>query len=95
MTSRLYWIGQYEGHAKKWEWFFQFDLAPAIGHGTKRVVGEGKHTQPCGASIDMNERTYSHGSAILPRRPVRRPLAEQLPRQPGCTSLCAALPAGV
>ena len=43
-TSRLYWIGQYEALSKKWEWFFQFDLAPAIGYSTKRVVGEGEHT---------------------------------------------------
>jgi hypothetical protein len=42
---RLYWIGLYEERdAKKWEWFFQVDLAPAIGQGTKRVVGEGRRT---------------------------------------------------
>ncbi|KAF8260069.1 hypothetical protein EI94DRAFT_1689981 [Lactarius quietus] len=36
----LYWIGLYEERASKtWEWFFQVDLAPAIGHCTKRVVG--------------------------------------------------------
>jgi hypothetical protein len=38
-TSRLYWIGLYED-SKKWEWFFQVDLAPGIGYCTKRVVGE-------------------------------------------------------
>ncbi|KAN0136613.1 hypothetical protein V8E53_005660 [Lactarius tabidus] len=36
----LYWIGLYEGrHSKIWEWFFQVDLAPAIGYCTKRAVG--------------------------------------------------------
>ena len=29
MTSRLYWIGQYEG-VKKLEWFFKSDLARPI-----------------------------------------------------------------
>jgi hypothetical protein len=46
MTSRLYWIGLYEERdAKKWEWFFQVDLAPAIGYFTKRAVGGGQLTQ--------------------------------------------------
>jgi len=36
----LYWIGLYEERdAKKWEWFFQVDLAPAIGYCTKRAIG--------------------------------------------------------
>jgi len=36
----LYWISLYEGqNSKKWEWFFQVDLAPAIGYCTKRVTG--------------------------------------------------------
>ena len=45
VISRLYWIGLYEEReAKKWEWFFQFDLAPVICYCTKRVVGGGQHT---------------------------------------------------
>ncbi|KAN0131777.1 hypothetical protein V8E53_010428 [Lactarius tabidus] len=37
----LYWIGLYEGQdSTKWKWFFQVDLAPKIGYGAKRVVGE-------------------------------------------------------
>ena len=39
MTSRLYWIGQYEG-VKKLEWFFKFDLARPIVDCAKRVFGE-------------------------------------------------------
>jgi len=36
----LYWIGLYEQRDEiKWEWFFQVDLAPAIGYCTNRVVG--------------------------------------------------------
>ncbi|KAI9434265.1 hypothetical protein BJY52DRAFT_1198255 [Lactarius psammicola] len=36
----LYWIGLYEQrNPRKWEWFFQVDLAPGIGYFTKRVVG--------------------------------------------------------
>jgi len=36
----LYWVSLYEGRdSKKWEWFFQVDLAPAIGYCTKRVIG--------------------------------------------------------
>ncbi|KAN0136614.1 hypothetical protein V8E53_005661 [Lactarius tabidus] len=36
----LYWVGLYDGRdSKKWEWFFQVDLAPAIGYSTKRVMG--------------------------------------------------------
>ena len=40
-VSSLYWIGLYEEgrHSKKWEWFFQDDLAPAIGYCAKRAVG--------------------------------------------------------
>jgi len=40
LAVALYWIGLYEErNSKKWEWFFQVDLAPAIGYSTKRVVG--------------------------------------------------------
>lgn len=36
----LYWVGLYEGQdSKKWEWFFQVDLAPAFGYCTKCVIG--------------------------------------------------------
>lgn len=43
-TIRLYWIGLYEEEGpKKWQWFFQDDLAPAIGHCAKRFTGERKH----------------------------------------------------
>ena len=42
MASSLYWIGLYEvQHSRKWEWFFQDDLAPAIIYCTKRAVGAG------------------------------------------------------
>ena len=33
MVLRLYWVGQYEkpgGHRKKWDWFFEHDLAPTF-----------------------------------------------------------------
>ncbi|KAF8266039.1 hypothetical protein EI94DRAFT_242841 [Lactarius quietus] len=41
----LYWVGLYEGRdSKKLEWFFQVDLAPAIGYFSKRVVGGSKLT---------------------------------------------------
>ena len=33
MVLRLYWIGQYEQprrHRRKWDWFFEHDLAPAF-----------------------------------------------------------------
>jgi hypothetical protein len=66
MTSRLYWIGQYEGYAKKLEWFFQFDLAPLIGYCAKLVIGEGEHLCAFLAGIDVNERKYSRGNAFLP-----------------------------
>jgi len=39
LTLVLYWIGLYE-ESNKWKWFFQVDLAPAIGHCALRVVGE-------------------------------------------------------
>ncbi|KAH9034544.1 hypothetical protein EDB84DRAFT_1486843, partial [Lactarius hengduanensis] len=40
LAVALYWIGLYEQRdAKKWEWFFQVDLAPGIGYYAKRVVG--------------------------------------------------------
>ena len=42
MTSRLYWIGQYDG-VKKLDWFFKFDLARPIVDGAKRAFREGKH----------------------------------------------------
>ncbi|KAF8266040.1 hypothetical protein EI94DRAFT_1787158 [Lactarius quietus] len=36
----LYWIGlPKRQNAKRWGWFFKFDLAPAIGYGTKRAIG--------------------------------------------------------
>jgi len=34
----LYWIGLYE-ESNKWKWFFQVDLAPAIGYCAKRGAG--------------------------------------------------------
>ncbi|KAN0136052.1 hypothetical protein V8E53_006213 [Lactarius tabidus] len=41
LGSVLYCIGLYEAPgSKKWEWFLQVDLAPKIGNGAKRVVGE-------------------------------------------------------
>ena len=44
-TPRLYWVGQYEErHARKWEWFFQVDLAPGIVYCIKRFIGGGEHT---------------------------------------------------
>ena len=43
--SRLYWIGLHEQRkAKKWEWFFEFDLAPGIGYCIMRAIGSGKYT---------------------------------------------------
>jgi len=40
LAVALYWIGLYEQQdAQKWEWFFQVDLAPAIGYCAKRVIG--------------------------------------------------------
>ncbi|KAI9442883.1 hypothetical protein BJY52DRAFT_1128450 [Lactarius psammicola] len=45
LAVALYWIGLYEQqNVKNWEWFFQTDLAPGIGHCIKRIVGGGKHT---------------------------------------------------
>ena len=45
MTSRLCWIGfREQRNAKKWEWFFEFDLVPAIGYFIMRAIGSGKHT---------------------------------------------------
>lgn len=42
MLLRLYWVGQYEGrHRKKWDWFFEHDLAPAF---RKYLFGGGEHT---------------------------------------------------
>ena len=41
-TSRLYWVGQYEG-VKRLEWFFKFDLARPILNCAKRIIGESKH----------------------------------------------------
>ena len=60
MTSRLYWIGQYED-VKKLEWFFKLDLARPIVDCAKPVFGEGRHVASfqlcnCGACID-GERT--------------------------------------
>jgi hypothetical protein len=66
MASRLYWIGQYEGYAKKLGWLFQFDLVPLIGYCVKHVVGEGKHIYTFLAGIDINQRKYSRGNAFLP-----------------------------
>jgi len=41
----LYWIGLYEEQSsRKWKWFFQFDLAPAIGYCTKRASGADEYT---------------------------------------------------
>jgi len=46
LAAVLYWIGLYEQRdAKKLEWFFRVDLAPAIGYCTKRVVAGGNYTQ--------------------------------------------------
>ena len=42
-TLRLYWFGLYED-SMKWKWFFQVDLAPAIGYCAKCAVAECKHT---------------------------------------------------
>ena len=42
-ASRLYWIGLYED-SNKWKWFFQVDLAPAIGYCVKRGVAVCKRT---------------------------------------------------
>lgn len=42
---RLYWIGQYEApgrHRRKWDWFFERDLAPAF---REYLFGGGEH--PC------------------------------------------------
>ncbi|KAH9034191.1 hypothetical protein EDB85DRAFT_1020965 [Lactarius pseudohatsudake] len=40
LAVALYWVGLYEQRdAKKWEWFFQVDLAPGIDYYAKRVVG--------------------------------------------------------
>ncbi|KAN0136045.1 hypothetical protein V8E53_006206 [Lactarius tabidus] len=37
----LYWIGLYEERdSTKWKWLLHVDLAPAIGYGAKRVIGE-------------------------------------------------------
>lgn len=65
---RLYWIGQYEQlESKKWNWFFQFDLAPGIICVVKRCTHT--HVANCGACIDANEGAYSRrGSVILIRR---------------------------
>ncbi|KAH9068043.1 hypothetical protein EDB83DRAFT_675603 [Lactarius deliciosus] len=65
LAVALYWIGLYEQRdAKKWEWFFQVDLAPGIDYYAKRVVGGGKHTHislvVCDTNIDANERTNEH-----------------------------------
>ena len=42
-TSRLYWISLYEDSTKS-KWFFQVDLAPAIGYVPMRATGKCKHT---------------------------------------------------
>jgi len=39
LTVVLYWLGLYEDSIK-WKWFFQFDLAPAIGYCAMRAVAE-------------------------------------------------------
>lgn len=40
LAVALYWIGLYEQrNAKRWEWFYKVDLAPAIAYCTKRVFG--------------------------------------------------------
>jgi len=39
LTVVLYWFGLYED-SNKWKWFFQFDLAPAIGYCAMRAVAE-------------------------------------------------------
>lgn len=96
--SRLYWIGMYEAReSTKWEWFFQVDLAPAIGYCTKRVVGEGMPTLlsyyrvMAIASIDV--KTYSHVVAVPLRWPVVYLFIGQLPGQPGCAFIYPLLPA--
>jgi len=38
LTILLYWIGLYE-NSDQWKWFFQVDLAPAIGYFAMRTVG--------------------------------------------------------
>ncbi|KAF8273217.1 hypothetical protein EI94DRAFT_1716153 [Lactarius quietus] len=41
LAVALYWIGLYEERSsKKWEWFFQVDLAPTIGYRAKCLGGE-------------------------------------------------------
>lgn len=41
LAVMLYWVGLYEEEGpKKWQWFFQADLAPAIGYCAKRFIGE-------------------------------------------------------
>ena len=103
VTSRLYWIGLYEG-SNKWKWFFQVDLASAIGYCAMRMVGGGKHAykflSPCGASIDMNERICSRVAAIPLRLLFRLYLAglavvlhgwqSTFLRVPACPSQCGA-----
>ena len=43
MVLRLYWVGQYEEpgrHRKKWDWFFEHDLAPTF---RKYLFAGGEH----------------------------------------------------
>ena len=60
-TIRLYWIGLYEEEGpKKWRWFFQDDLAPAIGHCAKRFTGERKHARISPPLALVLTRTNDH-----------------------------------
>ncbi|KAI9448984.1 hypothetical protein BJY52DRAFT_293967 [Lactarius psammicola] len=54
LAVMLYWIGLYERDAKKWEWFFQVDLAPGIGYCAKRVIGG----DPRGSSTNLGMEVW-------------------------------------
>lgn len=66
MTSRLYWIGLYqECDSKRWEWFFQVDLAPAISYCTKRIVAAGKLSHVSGRVVLVLVWTNEHTALWL------------------------------
>ncbi len=55
MWLRLTWVGYYEERrGRNWEWFFQVDLAPAIGYSAKHMIRESEHicSIPCGPMLE-------------------------------------------
>ena len=52
---------------KKWQWFFQDDLAPAISYRAKRFTGERKHSHISPhVALVITERSHSLVAVVLP-----------------------------